>query len=159
MAQVKLKEAVGRKSRTIELSNTGGTKCVIDAGGHTVITDEPPERGGNDEAPPPLYYLTAAFAACQTVQIRKTADAMRFNLKDIDISCTATTDRVTGIDGNDPVMRFTVAEMTINLETDEPQARVDRLKTLSEDMCPVGKLFEDAGCETTLIWNAVPIKS
>jgi putative redox protein len=159
MAQVKLKEAVGRKTRTIELSNAAGTKCVVDAGGHTVITDEPPERGGNDEAPPPLYYLTAAFAACQTVQIRKTADAMRFNLGEIKISCSSTTDRVPGIDGNDPVMRFTEAEMIIDLETDEPPARVERLKNLSEDMCPVGKLFEDAGCKTVLVWNTVPMKA
>ena len=47
--------------------------------------------------------------------------------------------------------------MVINLETNEPPAKVERLKTLSEDRCPVGNLFADAGFEPTIDWNIVPI--
>ncbi len=69
MVEVKQKEAVGRRTRVVRSACTAGVRCDIEAGNHTIVTDEPPERGGMDEAPPPLYHLTAALAACQTVQI------------------------------------------------------------------------------------------
>ena len=125
--------------------------------GHTVITDEPPQRGGENAGPSPLACLTSSLAACQTVQIVKVAEAMRFNHGTISITATTTTDRLASHKGNDKVMRFCAAGMVINLETNEPPAKVERLKTLSEDRCPVGNLFADAGFEPTIDWNIVPI--
>ena len=38
-------------------------------------------------------------------------------------------------------------EDDVDIETDENEKRLERLKALSEDRCPVGRLFVDAGAE------------
>lgn len=158
MAVVKLKDPAGAKVRVIESVSENGIKCKISApGGHSFYTDEPPERGGTDTAAPPLMHFTASLAACQTVQIHKVAKAMRLNHGAINIRASTTTDRIPGLDGNDKVMRFCAAEMVVDIETDEPPEKIERLMKLSEDQCPVGNLFSDAGYEPVLTFNILPM--
>ena len=159
MAEVRQKEKVGRRTRSTGSVCTAGVRCDISApGGHTIVTDEPAERGGNDEGASPLVHLTASLASCQTVQIVKVAEAMRFNHGAINIAATTATDLVEGVKGNNGVMRFCAAELVIDIETDEPPQRVERLQILSEDRCPVGMLFADAGCGLDITWNVLPMK-
>ena len=80
---------------------------------------------------------------------------MRFNHGAINIEASTSTDRVTG-KGDDKVTRFSAAKLEI--ETDETPERLVRLKTLSEDACPVGILFSDAGYEPTINWTVLPMK-
>ena len=47
--------------------------------------------------------------------------------------------------------------MFIDIETDEPELKVERLKALSEDRCPVGRLFAEAGYPPKLVWNVLPL--
>jgi putative redox protein len=158
MATVRLKEPAKAKKRTVDSKCTEGTYVEVKgAGGHTVITDEPVNRGGTDKAAAPLTYLTASLAACQTVQIVKVAEAMRFAHGAININCSTTTDNIKGVLENKPVMRFCAAEMAIDFETDEPGQKIERLKAMSEDRCPVGRLFADAGYPPTVIWNILPM--
>ncbi len=159
MVEVKQKEAVGRKTRVVDSTCTEGVRIKIAAGKHAMVTDEPPERGGTDTSASPLEHLTAALAACQTVQIVKVAEAMRFNHGAINIHAEATTDLVDGVEGNaNGVMRFTSASLTIDIETDENEKRLDRLKALSEDRCPVGRLFVDAVAELKIDCYVLPMK-
>lgn len=159
MVTVRQKQPAGATTRTVESACATGVRCDISvAGGHTIVTDEPAERGGGNEGASPLAHFTASLAACQTVQIVKVAEAMRFRHGAINIHTATTTDRVPGVDGNDKVMRFSAAELTIDIETDEPAQRVARLRTLSEDRCPVGNLFTDAGYEPAVTWNVLPMK-
>ena len=55
-------------------------------------------------------------------------------------------------------MRFSAATLNIDIETDETPERLARLKTLSEDACPVGILFSDAGFAPTINWTVLPMK-
>ena len=160
MAVVKMKEVVGRKVRIADSKCVGGgVRCEVDVhDGHSVITDEPTERGGTDTATSPLMYFTTALGTCQTVQIIKVAEAMRFKHGAINISTETTTDLIDGIEGNtNGVMHFVGAILKIEIETNEPAAKLERLATLSEDRCPVGRLFSDAGFEPECIWTAVPL--
>jgi uncharacterized OsmC-like protein len=160
MAVVKMKEVVGRKVRIADSKCVGGgVRCEVDVhDGHSVITDEPTERGGTDTATSPLMYFTTALGTCQTVQIIKVAEAMRFKHGAINISTETTTDLIDGIEGNtNGVMHFVGAILKIEIETNEPAAKLERLATLSEDRCPVGRLFADAGFEPECIWTAVPL--
>ncbi len=158
MAVVKLKDPAGAKVRVIDSASANGIKCEVSTpDGHTFSTDEPAERGGTDAATSPLMYFTASLATCQTVQIHKTAKAMRIDHGAINIHCETTTDRVPGIDGNDKVMRFCAAEMVVDIETDAPEEKVARLMKVAEDQCPVGNLFTDAGYEPTLTFNILPM--
>lgn len=155
---IKQKEGGGPSTRTARSLCREKVRCEIEAGGHTIITDEPESRGGDDSGASPLAHLTASLAACQTVQIVKVAEAMRFNHGAIAIEVSTTTDRVAGVKGNDRVMRFTAATLVIDIETDEPAERLERLALLSEDRCPVGNLFADAGFAPDVKWNAKPLK-
>jgi len=160
MAVVRQKEQVGRRTRVVESTCVSGTRCDVTAGDHTIVTDEARGRGGNGEGAPPLMHLTAALAACQTVQIIKVAQAMRFKHGAINIRATATTDLIEGIEGNrDGVMHFNEAELFIDIETDEPEQKIERLKALSEDRCPVGRLFAEAGYPPKMVWNVLPLKA
>ena len=143
-------------SRTIDSKSTGSVRCEVDANGHTIVTDEPEARGGTNTGAPPLMHLTAALATCQTVQIVKVAEAMRFEHGAINIEASTTTDRIAAVEGNAKVMRFCAAELDIDIETNEPENRIERLKKLSEDACPVGMLFTDAGYEPRINWTVLP---
>ncbi|MBT7571683.1 MAG: OsmC family protein [Rhodospirillaceae bacterium] len=157
MAVVKLKDPEGAKVRTISSVSGNGIRCDIAAEDHAFATDEPEERGGTGTAASPLMYFTASLAACQTVQIHKVAKAMRFNHGAININCATTTDRIPGIGSNDKVMRFCAAELQVDIETDEPEDKVQRLMDLAEDQCPVGNLFTDAGYPPVLTFNILPM--
>lgn len=159
MVEIRQKEQVGRRTRVVKSTCTSGVRCDITAENHTIVTDEPAERGGKDEAPPPLYHLTASLAACQTVQIVKVAEAMRFRHGAVNIEARCTTDLIDGLAGNDSgVMHFCEAELIIDIETDESDQRVERLKALSEDRCPVGRLFSEAGYPPKVVWNLLPLQ-
>lgn len=161
MVEVKQKEQVGRRAREVRSTcKAGGVVCEISTGeGHTIRTDEPEERGGTNTGAAPLYHLAASLAACQTVQIHKVAEAMRFEHGDINIDCSATTDLIEGLEGNaNGVMHFCEAELIIDIETNESEKKIERLKKLSEDRCPVGRLFIEAGYPPRMTWNILPMK-
>ena len=160
MAVAKMKEVVGRKVRVVDSKcAAGGVRCEVDTGdGHTVITDEPEARGGTDTATSPLMYFTTALGACQTVQIIKVAEAMRFKHGEINIHTETTTDLIDGLEGNNNgVMHFVGATLNIEIETNESPEKMERLAALSEDRCPVGRLFADAGFEPECVWTAIPL--
>ena len=159
MAVAKQKAPEGRRVRVVKSSCPSGVRCEIEAGKHTIVTDEPVERGGTDTGAAPLMHLTAALAACQTVQIEKVAEAMRFKHGAINIEARCTTDLIDGIEvNNNGVMQFCDAELIIELETDETPQKVERLKALSEDRCPVGRLFDEAGYPPRVTWSIQPMK-
>lgn len=159
MAVVKMKEGMGRKVRVADSKCPEGVRCEVDVqDGHTVITDEPEARGGTDTATSPLAYFTTSLATCQTVQVHKVAEAMRFKHGAINIRAETVTDLVTGIDGNEKgVMKFVGAKLDIEIETNESPEKLKRLAELSEDLCPVGRLFADSGFEPECNWTAVPL--
>lgn len=159
MPVIRQKEPSAATARTVRCTSTGSVRCEVDTNGHTIVTDEAEARGGTNTGASPLMHLTASLATCQTVQIVKVAEAMRFEHGAINIEASTTTDRIAAVEGDKKVMRFSAADLTIEIETNEPDNRVERLKTLSEDACPVGMLFSDAGHPPTIHWKVVPLKS
>ena len=137
-----------------------GVVCEIkvEGGDHTIYTDEPLARGGTGTAASPLMLFSASLAACQTVQITKVAEAMRFRHGAIKIKASTTTDRIRGVEEKEKVMRFCGADLVIEIETNEPVEKLERLKRISEDRCPVGNIFTDAGCQPTITWNVLPLR-
>ncbi len=158
--QIKTKEAIAPKTRTVELTQVDNVNFKIRTeSGFDIYTDEAAENRGGGTAPRPLETITAALTACQSVQIVRVADAMRFKMEGLDVICSTTTGRIPGIDGNDPVMRFGAATMEVSFETDEPENRIGRLKALAVDRCPISRLFEDAGVDVEMTWVVSPLKS
>ena len=158
--KIKTKEAIAPKTRTVELTQVDNVNFkIVTESGFDIYTDEALDNRGSGTAPRPLETVTAALAACQSVQIVRVSDAMRFKMEGLDVICSTTTGRIPGIDGNDPVMRFGAATMEIAFETDESDHRIERLKALAVDRCPVSQLFEDAGVEIEMTWVVSPLRS
>ena len=156
--RIKMKEAVGPKTRTVDLTQVDNVNFKIATeSGFDIYTDEAVENRGTGTAPRPLETVTAALAACQSVQIVRVADAMRFTMEGLNVICSTATGRIPGIDGNDPVMRFGAATMEVTFATDEPEIRVERLKALAVDRCPISQLFEDAGVAVEMNWSVTPL--
>jgi uncharacterized OsmC-like protein len=158
MVDIKVKEKLGQSTRSVESVCASGVRCDVSAPeGNTIIIDEPEHHGGENAGASPLAHLTAALATCQSGQTTNVAEAMRFKHGAIRIKCTTTTDRLPGIEGNDKVLRFASADLDIEIESDEPENRIERLKALAEDKCPVGNLLNDAGAAVTIKWTVVPL--
>ena len=160
MAVAKPKHPAGKQVRVAESSCISGVVCEnkVEGGDHTILTDEPVARGGTGTAASPLMHFTASLAACQSVQITKVAEAMRFKHGTINIKASTTTDRIQGVDENAKVMRFCGADLVIDIETNESPEKLERLKRISEDQCPVGNIFTDAGYEPSITWNVLPLE-
>ncbi|MBT3992283.1 MAG: OsmC family protein [Rhodospirillaceae bacterium] len=158
MATIKLKEKPEGNSRTAKSVNKAGTvRCDIAMDNHNIIIDEPPERGGKDEAASPLLHFSAALASCQTVQIVKVAEAMRLNFGDIKIDAIVNSGGGDGREQGSRILRFVSAKMIISIETDASEAKVERLKQLAIDRCPIGALLEDGGVEPEVEWHILPL--
>ncbi len=78
-------------------------------------------------------------------------------MEGLNVVCSTSTGRIPGIDGNDPVMRFGAATMEISFATDESENRVERMKALAVDRCPISQLFEDAGIEVEMNWSVTSL--
>lgn len=159
MAGIRMKHPIGKKVRVAESRCISGVRSEVQTqDNQTLIIDEAVERGGTGAGASPLNHFNASLATCQTVQIVKVAEAMRFKHGAINIKVSTTTDLVAPVEGDKKVMRFCAAELIIDIETNESAQKVERLKRLSEDRCPVGQLFNDAGFPPKIIWNVLPLK-
>ena len=158
MAAIRLKENPEPGSRTAKsVTSAGSVRCDVGMDDHSIIIDEPPERGGNDEGASPLLHFAAALASCQTVQIVKVAEAMHLKFGEIKIDATLDTGKGEGREKDSRILRFIGAKMVISIETNEPEGKIERLKQLAVDRCPMGALFDDAGVEPEVVWNVLPL--
>ena len=158
MAAIKLKEKPEGRIRIAKSINQPGTvRCDITMDNHQIIIDEPAERGGKDEAASPLLHFSAALASCQTVQVVKVAEAMRLKIGEIKIDAVLELGSGEGREKDSRIIRFQVAKMIISVETNESEAKIERLKQLSIDRCPIGALLDDAGIEPEVTWNILPL--
>jgi len=60
-----------------------GYRVRIDAGGHTLVSDEPLEAGGTDEGPTPYDLILAALGACTAITLRMYADRKKWPLESV----------------------------------------------------------------------------
>jgi|GEM_PF-1227145 putative redox protein len=158
MATLRLKEIEEENSRTAKsVMAAGGLLCEVEMQGHITQIDEPQERGGTNQGASPLLHFSAALASCQTVQIAKVAESMRLEFGDIKIDATIDTGRGDGREAGARIIRIVGAIMVISIETNESEKKIDRLKKLAVDRCPIGALLDDAGVEPEIVWQILPL--
>ncbi len=134
---------------------TDGLRSQISAGRHALTADEPADRGGEDAGPTPLQLVLSGLCACETVTMRRLSEKLRMRVDGFEISAHGVID-ARGRNAQAPVpAHFLRVEVRARVRTDEPAARVRRLKQLVERHCPVATLLQAAPLEFDSIWEKV----
>ncbi|MBZ0112979.1 MAG: bifunctional alpha/beta hydrolase/OsmC family protein [Thermoanaerobaculia bacterium] len=119
-----------------------GYTCLVRAGRHRLLADEPQTVGGDDAGPNPYAYLLAALGSCTAMTLRMYADRKEWPLEGVQV--TLEHDRIHAKDcsdcdskeGNVGVIQR-VIELDGNLDDEQRQ----RLLEIA-DRCPVHRTLE-----------------
>ena len=122
-----------------------GIACKVDTGRALVEAGLHPAAGGLGDQACSGDMLLEALAACTGVTLRAVATAIAFELRggrvvvegDLDFRGTL------GVDKEAPV-GFRDLRLTFDLETDEPQERINQLLKLTERFCVVLQTIRQA---------------
>ncbi len=115
-----------------------GVACRVDTGRALVEAGLHPAAGGAGDQACSGDMLLEALAACSGVTLRAVATAIGFDLRDGKVIVEGDLDfrGTLGVDKAAPV-GFRDLRLTFELDTDEPQERIDQLLTLTERFCVV----------------------
>ena len=76
----------------VQLRDTEGYTCEVQAGKHQLVVDEPVPLGGEDLGPAPYQYLKAALGACTSMTVRMYAERKKWQVDNVIVSLTHTRD-------------------------------------------------------------------
>ncbi|PXW85632.1 putative OsmC-like protein [Pseudogracilibacillus auburnensis] len=115
--------------------------------------DEPVKLGGQDTGGTPLEYIAAALNGCKAVMIPLIAKEQNFTFSSIDFETDGYVD-IRGLLGEEGVKTyFQKILFSVEIETDESDEALERLKAEVERRCPVYNLFVDAGISVEVDWK------
>ncbi|WP_020394710.1 OsmC family protein [Thiolinea disciformis] len=125
----------------VQLRQSEGYSCTIQAGNHQLIADEPIPLGGNDAGPAPYQYLKAALGACTAMTIKMYAERKKWPLENAIVSLRHSRD----------ANKNSVFERDIKLLGNLDEEQRQRLLDIA-DRCPVHKtLSQGASILTKLV--------
>jgi putative redox protein len=129
----------------------------MEAGGHSLLADEPVSSGGEDKGPNPYALLLASLAACKVMTVQLYAQRKGWPLEDVRISLS--THKVHAEDcedcDSDPGAKVDIIEAKIAFEGELDEAQISRLTEISE-RCPVHRSLTS---ETVIRTEQVAITS
>src|SRR5690625_4834205 len=132
-----------------------GMKKIVKMGKYEVIVDEAPQMGGNNEGPNPLQYMLTALAGCTNVVAHAAAKEMEFDLQGLTVQVDGEFDP-RGFMGEPNVRTyFETVNVNVEVQTTEPEDRLEELKKQVETRCPVFGTFSAADIEMKGSWKVV----
>lgn len=115
--------------------------------------DEPVKLGGQDTGGTPLEYISAALNGCKAVMIPLIAKEQNFVFSNLDFETAGYVD-IRGLMGEEGVKTyFQKIDFSVEIETNESDEALERLKAEVERRCPVYNLFVDAGITVEVNWK------
>jgi uncharacterized OsmC-like protein len=121
-----------------------------------VVSDEPPSRGGTDKGPSPLEYVLVSLCACTNVSTGRMAEKIRFAYSGLETFAEGELD-TRGRKGTAKVpVHYRAVRLRVEIATDEPDNRIDRLADLVSRYCPVDSLIQAAVPDYTVTWVRKP---
>ena len=69
---------------------TGGWRCEVEAGGFSLVVDEPVEAGGTGSGPMPTDLLLASLSSCYALALAWAARKQGVELPDLEVTATGT---------------------------------------------------------------------
>ena len=118
--------------------DSGGVVCRVETGKALVEAGLHPATGGSGELACSGNMLLDALVACAGVTLKAVATAIGFDLKSGTVSAEGDLDfRGTLGVAKDAPVGFQNIRLTFDLNTNEPQERIDQLVKLTERYCVV----------------------
>lgn len=131
------------------------TRSHVEAGGHTLIVDEPIEREGTDQGASPLEYLVTSLAGCTNVISNRIAKDMGIDIVSMTVDVVADLDaRV--LAGETVDVAFPEVRITVGVISPDGAAKFAELRRRLESTCPVSVLFSQAGSRIVHDWTVTP---
>lgn len=126
--------------------------CKVETGRAIAIAGLHPATGGSGLELCSGDMLLEALVACAGVTLKAVATALEFNLRDATVVAEGDLDfrGTLGVDRDAPV-GFRAIRLVFELDTDEPQDRIDALLKLTERYCVV---FQTISVKPELTVNA-----
>lgn len=127
----------GQDPRRVRIAIDGPSEVVLDIGAHTAV-------GGFEDLPCSGDIFLASLAACQELTIRLVAAALSLPIHRLKVQVEGDWDvrGTLGVRRESPV-GFTALRVNVDLETDGPADRVERLLASAEQFCVVGATLKD----------------
>jgi uncharacterized OsmC-like protein len=118
-----------------------------------LVSDEPPSRGGQDRGPSPLELLLASLCACTNVTTGRMAAKLRFQYSGLEMYAEGELDTRGRRGLADVPVHYRAVRLHVAIETDEPDARVERLAGLVARYCPVDTLMRPVIPDFDVTWE------
>ena len=117
-----------------------GYKSVIDNGrNHAIVTDLPKDSNGTDLGASALEATLMSLSGCISTIYKVVADKMRLNIDGLEVE-------MDGEKGKETIEKVT---FEVKVRSDAPEDKLNKCLESTMKSCPVGMLFEKAGCEIT----------
>jgi len=104
-------------------------RVTITANGNTIVADEPVENGGGNTGFTPSQLLISSLGACTSITLRMYAARKQWNVGDITVDLTMTTEK-----GNTQINR------TISYSNTVTEEQKERLIQIA-DKCPIHSIL------------------
>jgi putative redox protein len=133
--------AVSAEARVV-VTTGEGLRTEVEAGGHTMVADEPESLGGTDEGPNPYDYLLAALGGCTAMTLRMYADRKGWPLESVTVRLSQ--DRIHAKDCEEcETEEGRIDRIGREIEMVGPLDEKQRRRLLEvADMCPVHRTLK-----------------
>lgn len=108
-------------------------RCTVDAGGFTIVVDEPPEAGGTGQGPQPTELFLGSIASCFTLALAYTAAKRGLELRGLRVDVTGTYDGP----------RFSALRLDVRAQAPTGD-ELERLATAAKRVCYVTNTLRSA---------------
>lgn len=135
------KMAVSAEARVV-VTTGEGLRTEVEAGGHTLVADEPESLGGTDTGPTPYDYLLGALGGCTAMTLRMYADRKGWPLESVTVRLSH--DRIHANDcGECETEEGRIDRIGREIELEGPLDEKQRRRLLEvADMCPVHRTLK-----------------
>ena len=111
--------------------------------GHQVVVDLPQAKNGDDSGPTAFELSLMALAGCFSTIFVLVASKLRVKIDSLKVDCEGQT--------TDDGMQFTSITTTVEVSSPEEEATLKKILEKTEDICPVGTIFNRAQIPNTTV--------
>src|SRR5699024_4879507 len=122
-----------------------GFQAEIEAREFHFVSDEPEELGGSTKGPNPVEYVLGALAACQEIAVKAHASRLGVELEAVQGEAEGVIDLHGLLDLSEERPGFKEISYRTTIKSKEwDEAKLQKLKALSENSCPVLDIIQHA---------------